>query len=192
MLQNTTTGLSKPDGLSDKFGLTEKGYKLSDNQAQEILQLRLQRLTGLEQEKIVSEYKNILEVISDLLDILGNAERVTKIIETELDEIKAQYGDDRRSEIIEDAFDLSIEDLITPQDLVVTISNTGYIKAQVLDEYRAQRRGGRGKQAMTAKEDDFIEQMFVANTHDNILCFSSRGQVYWLKVYEVPQAKQGK
>ena len=190
MLQKTTTGLSKPDGLSDKFGLTEKGYKLSDNQAQEILQLRLQRLTGLEQEKIVSEYKNILEVISDLLDILGNAERVTKIIETELDEIKAQYGDDRRSEIIEDALDLSIEDLITPQDLVVTISNTGYIKAQVLDEYRAQRRGGRGKQAMTAKEDDFIEQMFVANTHDNILCFSSRGQVYWLKVYEVPQGSR--
>ena len=190
MLQKTSTGLSKPDGLSDKFGLTEKGYKLSDNQAQEILQLRLQRLTGLEQEKIVSEYKNILEVISDLLDILGNAERVTKIIETELDEIKAQYADDRRSEIIEDAFDLSIEDLITPQDLVVTISNTGYIKAQVLDEYRAQRRGGRGKQAMTAKEDDFIEQMFVANTHDNILCFSSRGQVYWLKVYEVPQGSR--
>ena len=190
MLQKTSTGLSKPDGLSDKFGLTEKGYKLSDNQAQEILQLRLQRLTGLEQEKIVSEYKNVLEVISDLLDILENSERVTKIIETELDEIKAQYGDDRRSEIIEDAYDLSIEDLITPQDLVVTISNTGYIKAQVLDEYRAQRRGGRGKQAMTAKEDDFIEQMFVANTHDNILCFSSRGQVYWLKVYEVPQGSR--
>ena len=190
MLQKTSSGLSKPDGLSDKFGLTEKGYKLSDNQAQEILQLRLQRLTGLEQEKIVSEYKNILEVISDLLDILENAKRVTKIIETELDEIKAQYGDERRSEIVEDANDLSIEDLITPQDLVVTISNTGYIKAQVLDEYRAQRRGGRGKQAMTAKEDDFIEQMFVANTHDNILCFSSRGQVYWLKVYEVPQGSR--
>ena len=190
MLQKTSTGLSKPKGLSDKFGLTEKGYKLSDNQAQEILQLRLQRLTGLEQEKIVTEYKSILDVISDLLDILENAERVTKIIQTELDEIKAQYGDDRRSEIIEDAYDLSIEDLITPQDLVVTISNTGYIKAQVLDEYRAQRRGGRGKQAMTAKEDDFIEQMFVANTHDNILCFSSRGQVYWLKVYEVPQGSR--
>ncbi|MBT3826899.1 MAG: DNA gyrase subunit A [Nitrosomonadales bacterium] len=190
MLQKTSIGLSKPDGLSDHFGLKEKGYKLSDNQAQEILQLRLQRLTGLEQEKIVSEYKSILEVISDLLDILENSERVTKIIQTELDEIKAQYGDDRRSEIIEDANDLSIEDLITPQDLVVTISNTGYIKAQVLDEYRAQRRGGRGKQAMTAKEDDFIEQMFVANTHDNILCFSSRGQVYWLKVYEVPQGSR--
>ena len=190
MLQKTSTGLSKPKGLSDKFGLTEEGYKLSDNQAQEILQLRLQRLTGLEQEKIVIEYKSILDVISDLLDILENAERVTKIIQTELDEIKAQYGDDRRSEIIEDAYDLSIEDLITPQDLVVTISNTGYIKAQVLDEYRAQRRGGRGKQAMTAKEDDFIEQMFVANTHDNILCFSSRGQVYWLKVYEVPQGSR--
>ena len=190
MLKKTSKGLSKPDGLSEKFGLKEDGYKLSDNQAQEILQLRLQRLTGLEQEKIVSEYKSILDVISDLLDILENADRVTQIIQTELEEIKAQYGDERRSEIVEDAYDLSIEDLITPQDLVVTISNTGYIKAQALDEYRAQKRGGRGKQAMTAKEDDFIEQMFVANTHDNILCFSSRGQVYWLKVYEVPQGSR--
>ena len=128
-----------------------------------------------------------MDTILDLMDILSNAERVSAIIKTELDEIKTQYGDKRRSEIVANAQDLSIEDLITPQDMVVTLSNTGYIKAQVLDEYRAQKRGGRGKQAMTTKDDDFIEQMFVANSHDNILCFSSRGQVYWLKVYEVPQ-----
>ena len=131
-----------------------------------------------------------MDTILDLMDILLKAERVTSIIKTELDEIKTQYGDKRRSEIVINAQDLSIEDLITPQDMVVTLSNTGYIKAQVLDEYRAQKRGGRGKQAMTTKDDDFIEQMFVANSHDNILCFSSRGQVYWLKVYEVPQGSR--
>ena len=187
MLKKTSDDLSRPEGLSKDYGLNLKGYKLSDNQAQEILQLRLQRLTGLEQEKIVNEYREIMDTILDLMDILSNAERVSAIIKTELDEIKNQYGDKRRSEIVANAQDLSIEDLITPQDMVVTLSNTGYIKAQVLDEYRAQKRGGRGKQAMTTKDDDFIEQMFVANSHDNILCFSSRGQVYWLKVYEVPQ-----
>ena len=187
MLKKTSDDLSRPEGLSKDYGLNLKGYKLSDNQAQEILQLRLQRLTGLEQEKIVNEYREIMDTILDLMDILSNAERVSAIIKTELDEIKTQYGDKRRSEIVANAQDLSIEDLITPQDMVVTLSNTGYIKAQVLDEYRAQKRGGRGKQAMTTKDDDFIEQMFVANSHDNILCFSSRGQVYWLKVYEVPQ-----
>ena len=187
MLKKTSDDLSRPEGLSKDYGLNLKGYKLSDNQAQEILQLRLQRLTGLEQEKIVNEYREIMDTILDLMDILSNSERVSAIIKTELDEIKTQYGDKRRSEIVANAQDLSIEDLITPQDMVVTLSNTGYIKAQVLDEYRAQKRGGRGKQAMTTKDDDFIEQMFVANSHDNILCFSSRGQVYWLKVYEVPQ-----
>ena len=187
MLKKTSDDLSRPEGLSKDYGLNLKGYKLSDNQAQEILQLRLQRLTGLEQEKIVNVYREIMDTILDLMDILSNAERVSAIIKTELDEIKNQYGDKRRSEIVANAQDLSIEDLITPQDMVVTLSNTGYIKAQVLDEYRAQKRGGRGKQAMTTKDDDFIEQMFVANSHDNILCFSSRGQVYWLKVYEVPQ-----
>jgi DNA gyrase subunit A len=131
-----------------------------------------------------------MDLILDLLDILSKSERVTKIIDDELEEVKSQYGDKRRSEIIVNAQDLSIEDLIAPQDMVVTLSNTGYIKAQVLDDYRAQRRGGRGKQAMTTKEDDFIEKMFVANSHDNILCFSSRGQVYWLKVYEVPQGSR--
>ena len=190
MLKKSSEDLSKPDGLSKEFGLKKDGYKLSDLQAQEILQLRLQRLTGLEQEKIVNEYQEVMDVIVDLLDILSNSERVTKMIGDDLQEIKSEYSDKRRSEIVENAEDLSIEDLITPQEMVVTLSNSGYIKAQVLDEYRAQKRGGRGKQAMTTKDDDFIEQMFVANSHDNILCFSSRGQVYWLKVYEVPQGSR--
>ena len=190
MLKKASEDLSKPDGLAKEFGLKDGGYKLSDLQAQEILQLRLQRLTGLEQEKIVSEYQEVMNAIVDLLDILSNSERVTKMISDDLKEMKSEYGDKRRSEIVENAEDLSIEDLITPQEMVVTLSNSGYIKAQVLDDYRAQKRGGRGKQAMTTKDDDFIEQMFVANSHDNILCFSSRGQVYWLKVYEVPQGSR--
>jgi len=190
MLKKSSEDLSKPEGLLDIYGLKTNGYKLSDIQAQEILQLRLQRLTGLEQEKIVNEYHEIMDLIIDLLDILAKSERVTSIISQELDDIQKEYGDKRRSEIVVDAQDLSIEDLIAPQDMVVTLSNSGYIKAQVLDDYRAQKRGGRGKQAMTTKEDDFIEKMFVANSHDNILCFSSRGQVYWLKVYEVPQGSR--
>ena len=180
----------RPEGLLAVYGLKESGYKLSDIQAQEILQMRLQRLTGLEQDKIVNEYKDIMDVISDLIDILNKPDRVTNIIKTELKEIKDTYGDERRSEIFENAEDLSIEDLIAPQDMVVTLSHTGYIKAQALDDYRAQKRGGRGKQATATKDDDFIDQMFVANSHDNILCFSSRGQVYWLKVYEVPQGSR--
>ncbi len=190
MLNGAAMEFSRPEGLSKEFGLTESGYKLSDVQAQEILQLRLQRLTGLEQEKIVNEYKEIMNVITDFLDILATPARVTAIIVDELKAIKDQYGDKRRSEIVENALDLSTEDLITPEDVVVTLSHTGYIKSQVLDEYRAQKRGGRGKQAATTKDDDFIDKMFVANTHDNILCFSSRGQVYWLKVYEVPQGSR--
>ena len=190
MLNGAAMEFSRPEGLSKEFGLTDSGYKLSDVQAQEILQLRLQRLTGLEQEKIVNEYKEIMNVISDFLDILATPARVTAIIVDDLKAIKDQYGDKRRSEIVENALDLSTEDLITPEDVVVTLSHTGYIKSQVLDEYRAQKRGGRGKQAATTKDDDFIDKMFVANTHDNILCFSSRGQVYWLKVYEVPQGSR--
>jgi DNA gyrase subunit A len=190
MLKKESEDLSKPDGLAKEFGLKDGGYKLSDLQAQEILQLRLQRLTGLEQEKIVSEYQEVMNTILNLLDILSKPERVTKMISDDLEEMKSEYGDKRRSEIVENAEDLSIEDLITPQEMVVTLTISGYIKAQVLDDYRAQKRGGRGKQAMTTKDDDFIEQMFVANSHDNILCFSSRGQVYWLKVYEVPQGSR--
>ena len=190
MLKKGDATQYRPEGLLSVYGLKENGYKLSDIQAQEILQMRLQRLTGLEQDKIVNEYKEIMDVIADLIDILNKPDRVTTIIKTELEEIKDTYGDDRRSEIVENAEDLSIEDLIAPQDMVVTLSHTGYIKAQALDDYRAQKRGGRGKQATATKDDDFIDQMFVANSHDNILCFSSRGQVYWLKVYEVPQGSR--
>ncbi len=190
MLKKDDPKQYQPEGLLSIYGLKEKGYKLSDTQAQEILQMRLQRLTGLEQDKIVTEYKEIMDIISNLIDILNKPDRVTQIIKDELLEIKEEYGDKRRSEIVENAEDLSIEDLITPQDMVVTLSHTGYIKAQALDDYRAQKRGGRGKQATATRDDDFIDQMFVANSHDNILCFSSRGQVYWLKVYEVPQGSR--
>jgi DNA gyrase subunit A len=190
MLKRAAMESARPEGLSVDFGLTPEGYKLSDVQAQEILQMRLQRLTGLEQDKIVNEYREVMDVIADLLDILARSERVTQIISEELAAIRQQFGDERRSEIVHNALDLSLEDLITPQDVVVTLSHTGYVKSQPLDEYRAQRRGGRGKQAAATKEDDFIDKMFVANTHDYILCFSSRGRVYWLKVYEVPQGSR--
>ena len=190
MLKRAAMEASRPEGLSVDFGLTPNGYKLSDVQAQEILQMRLQRLTGLEQDKIVSEYKEVMDVIADLLHILANASRVTTIISDELSEIRKAFGDKRRSEIVVNAQDLSLEDFITPTDVVVTLSHTGYVKSQPLDEYRAQRRGGRGKTAAPTKEDDFIDKMFVANTHDYILCFSSRGRVYWLKVYEVPQGSR--
>ncbi|MEY3747684.1 MAG: hypothetical protein RL194_1143, partial [Pseudomonadota bacterium] len=187
MLKRAAMEASRPEGLSVDFGLTPQGYRLSEVQAQEILQMRLQRLTGLEQDKIVNEYKEVMDVIADLLDILSKSERVTEIIVQELSAIRQQFGDKRRSEIVQNAQDLSLEDLITPQDVVVTLSHTGYVKSQPLDEYRAQKRGGRGKMAAGTKEDDFIDKMFVANSHDYILCFSSRGRVYWLKVYEVPQ-----
>ncbi|HQR59818.1 MAG TPA: DNA gyrase subunit A [Methylophilaceae bacterium] len=190
MLKRAAADASRPEGLDPAYGLQANGYKLSDVQAQEILQMRLQRLTGLEQDKIVSEYKEVIDVITDLLDILAKPERVTEIIAGELAAIRQQFGDKRRSEIEHNAQDISLEDLITPQDVVVTLSHTGYVKSQPLDEYRAQRRGGRGKQAAATKEDDFIDKMFVANTHDYILCFSSRGRVYWLKVYEVPQGSR--
>ena len=190
MLKRAAMEASRPDGLSIDFGLSLNGYKLSDVQAQEILQMRLQRLTGLEQDKIVNEYKEVMDVITDLLDILATPSRVTQMIIDELAAIRQQFGDKRRSEIVHNAQDLSLEDLITPQDVVVTLSHTGYVKSQPLEEYRAQKRGGRGKQAAATKEDDFIDKMFVANTHDYILCFSNRGRVYWLKVYEVPQGSR--
>ena len=190
MLKRAAMEASRPEGLSVDFGLTPSGYKLSDLQAQEILQMRLQRLTGLEQDKVVNEYKDIMDVITDLLDILAMPSRVSTMITEEMAEIANQFGDERRSEIVESTSDLSLEDLITPQDVVVTLSHTGYVKSQLLEEYQAQRRGGRGKQAAPTKEDDFIDKLFVANTHDYILCFSSLGQVYWLKVYEVPQGSR--
>ncbi len=190
MLKRAAMEAARPDGLAVNFGLTPDGYNLSDVQATEILQMRLQRLTGLEQDKIVSEYKEVMDVIADLLDILATPARVTAMIVEELAAIRNQFGDKRRSEIVQNTQDLSLEDLITPTDVVVTLSHTGYVKSQPLEEYRAQKRGGRGKTAAPTKEDDFIDKMFVANTHDFILCFSSRGRVYWLKVYEVPQGSR--
>ena len=182
----------RPDGLPLHYGMQTDGlYRLSDEQAQEILQMRLQRLTGLEQDKIVEEYRDVMSQIADLLDILSKPERITAIISDELNTIRNDFGDDRRSEIVLNALDVNDEDLITPQDMVVTISHGGYIKSQPIAEYRAQKRGGRGKQATATKEDDWIDQLFVANTHDMILAFSDRGRVYWLKVYEAPQGSRG-
>ncbi|TBR08395.1 MAG: DNA gyrase subunit A [Rugosibacter sp.] len=187
MLERTSAQASRPDGLAPEFGMSLDGYLLSDAQAQAILELRLQRLTGLEQDKIVSEYREVMAQILDLLDILARPERITAIIGEELAAIKAQYGDARRSEIVFDTADISLEDLIVREDMVVTLSHSGYIKRQPLADYRAQKRGGRGKQAAAVKDDDFVDRLFVANTHDYILCFSSRGRVYWLKVYEAPE-----
>ena len=185
----------RPDNVEAGAGLQDDGtYRLSDTQAGEILQMRLQRLTGLEQEKIVEEYKEVIEKILDLIDILTRPERITSIIRDELRAIGDEFGDRqkdaRRSEIELNTSELDTEDLITPQDMVVTLSHTGYIKSQPLSEYRAQRRGGRGKQATGMKEDDWIDQLFIANTHDMILCFSDRGRVYWIKVWEVPQGSR--
>ena len=186
----------RPDGLEKDFGMGNDGlYRLSDTQAQEILQMRLQRLTGLEQDKIVVEYKEVMSEIEDLLDILAKPERVSTIIGTELGELRQEFGQTkigaRRSFIENNAQDLATEDLITPTDMVVTLSHSGYIKSQPLSEYRAQKRGGRGKQATATKEDDWIDQLFIANTHDYILCFSNRGRLYWLKVWEVPAGSRG-
>ena len=185
----------RPDGLEAQYGMQPDGlYRLSDTQASEILQMRLQRLTGLEQDKIVGEYKDVMAQIADLLDILATPSRVTTIIGDELNQIKTEFGQTklgaRRSVIEHNAQELGTEDLITPTDMVVTLSHTGYIKSQALSEYRAQRRGGRGKQATATKDDDWIDQLFIANTHDWILCFSNRGRVYWIKVWEVPQGSR--
>jgi DNA gyrase subunit A len=186
MLARADVGDSRPEGMSPEFGLHEDGYHLSEIQAQRILEMQLQRLTGLEQEKIVNEYREVMDTIADLLDILGNPGRITAIISKELNETRDEFGDARRSEIVMNAQDLSMEDLIAPEDVVVTLSHSGYVKAQPLADYRAQKRGGRGKQAAATKEDDFIDNLFIANTHDYVLCFSSRGQLYWIKVYNVP------
>jgi DNA gyrase subunit A len=177
----------RPEGLGADFGLKPEGYRLSEEQAQAILELRLQRLTGLEQDKIRDEYREVMLTIADLLDILDKPARIVAIISDELKHIKEEFGDRRRSEIVTVAEDISIEDLIAPQDMVVTFSHGGYVKSQPLADYRAQRRGGRGRTAATTKDDDFIERMFVAHSHDYLLCFSNRGRLYWLKVFEVPQ-----
>ena len=182
---------TRPDGLDDKFGLQETGYRLSPVQAQAILDLRLHRLTGLEQDKIIKEYNEILEKIKLFSSILADPDRLLQVIRDELHEIRDAFGDERRTEIIKDHTDLSTEDLIPSEEVVVTLSHGGYAKAQPIDVYQAQRRGGRGRSATKVKDEDFIDKLFVANTHDTILCFSSRGKMYWLKVYQVPQASRG-
>ncbi|HHW65634.1 MAG TPA: DNA gyrase subunit A [Rhodocyclaceae bacterium] len=187
MLARAMADSYRPEGLDPQFGLSAQGYRLSETQAQAILELRLQRLTGLEQDKIVGEYREVMDIITDLLDILARPERITAIIVEELGAIRNQFGDPRRSELVMNTAEINIEDLITPEDMVVTLSHTGYFKRQPLADYRAQRRGGRGKQATSMKDEDFIDRLFVANTHDTVLCFSNRGRCYWLKVYEVPE-----
>jgi DNA gyrase subunit A len=190
MLARASAAQFRPEGLAPEFGLKDEGYRLSDEQAQAILELRLQRLTGLEQDKIRDEYKEVMTTIADLLDILEKPARIVAIIGEELARVREEFGDARRSEIVSVAEDISLEDLIAPQDMVVTFSHGGYAKSQPLTDYRAQRRGGRGRMAAATKEDDFIERLFVAHSHDHLLCFSSRGRLYWLKVYEVPQGSR--
>ncbi|MDH4094901.1 MAG: DNA gyrase subunit A [Betaproteobacteria bacterium] len=190
MLGRASAEAYRPEGLAPEFGLKEDGYRLSDAQAQAILELRLQRLTGLEQDKIRDEYKEVMALIADLLDLLDKPARITALIDAELRSLKEAFADARRTEIVTVAEDISIEDLIAPQDMVVTFSHGGYVKSQPLADYRAQRRGGRGRAATAMKEDDFIERLFVAHSHDYLLCFSDRGRLYWLKVFEVPQGSR--
>jgi len=191
LLARSDTSMSRPEDLEAIYGLSKEGYRLSDAQAKAILDLQLHRLTGLEQEKIHGEYTEILERIEDLLDILQNPERLKSVIHDELVAIRDQFGNPRRTEILETQQDLSVEDLITEEDVVVTLSHAGYVKSQPVSEYRAQRRGGKGKTATRMKEEDFVDKLFVASTHDQVLCFTSRGKVYWLKIYEIPQASRG-
>ncbi|MEJ2322662.1 MAG: DNA gyrase C-terminal beta-propeller domain-containing protein, partial [Gammaproteobacteria bacterium] len=188
MLQRAGAESTKPEDLPEGFGLLDDGYHLTEKQAQAILDLRLQKLTGLEQDKILKEFEEILDTIANLLDILSSAGRLMQEIRDELEQIREQFGDERRTEIIANQLDLTNEDLIPEEDMVVTISHQGYAKSQPLDAYQAQRRGGKGKSATKTKDEDFVDKLFVANTHDTILCFSSRGRVYWLKVYQLPQA----
>jgi DNA gyrase subunit A len=191
MLARAGEVVTRPDGLAAEFGLQETGYRLSDAQAQAILEMRLNRLTALEQDKIVTEFQELLVQIRDLSDILARPERLLAVIRAELEDIREKYGDQRRTEIVQDHSDLTIEDLIEQQDVVVTLSHGGYAKAQPVTAYQAQRRGGRGKAATAMKEEDFVDKLFVANTHDTLLCFSSSGKLYWLKVYQLPQASRG-
>ena len=191
MLERAGAIQTRPEGLGAEYGLQSGGYRLSEAQAQAILDLRLHRLTGLEQDKILAEYGELLELIRDLCDILARPERLLEVIRQELLAIREQYGDERRTRIEADESDLTIEDLIVPEDVVVTLSHGGYAKAQAVSEYRAQGRGGRGKSATSVKDEDFVDKLFVANTHDTLLCFSNLGQLYWLKVYRLPKAGRG-
>lgn len=191
MLSRSGAEASRPEFLKSEFGLREDGYYLSEAQAQAILELRLHRLTGLEQDKILTEFKEILDLIKGLIEILSSPDRLLEVIREELQQIKQDFGDERRSEVIDAQLDLSMEDLITEEDVLVTFSHEGYAKSQALSEYSTQKRGGRGKSATSMKEEDFIDKLFIANTHDTLLCFSSRGKAYWIKVYQLPQASRG-
>ena len=190
MLSKAGSDVSRPDDLALEFGLSGTAYRLTEAQAQAILDLRLQKLTGLEQDRIIREYEELLEKITDLLDILARPQRLMQVIREELIRLREHYGDARRTEIIDDHQNLSMEDLITEEDMVVTLSHAGYAKSQPLATYRPQRRGGKGKSATNMKDADFIDKLFIASTHDTMLCFSSRGRLYWLKVYELPQASR--
>ncbi|MDB9867570.1 DNA gyrase subunit A, partial [Pseudomonadales bacterium] len=191
MLERAGPDAARPDELDARYGLKENGdYFLSPEQAQSILEMRLNRLTGLEQQRLLSEYEEIVSTISELLIILAQPERLMEIIREELTEIREEYGDERRTEIIGTQEDLTTEDLITEQDMVVTLSNSGYAKTQPITDYQAQRRGGRGRSASAVKDEDFIEHLMVASTHDTILCFTNKGKVYWLRVFEIPVASR--
>ncbi|MSP53696.1 MAG: DNA gyrase subunit A [Gammaproteobacteria bacterium] len=190
MLESAGASACRPDELPVEYGFTSAGYHLSPQQAQAILDLRLHRLTGLEQDKILQEYKEMITYIGELLEILGSHTRLMAVIKQELLDIKTQFGDARRTQIMESQEDLTTEDLITQQDLAVTLSHQGYVKTQPLDTYQAQHRGGKGKSATTVKDEDFIKALIIANTHDTILCFSSQGKVYWLKTYQLPQGSR--
>jgi len=191
LLARVGSDACRPEGLAQEYGFTDDLYRLTEEQAQAILEIRLHRLTAMEQDKLMQDYQGVLDEIADLLDILGSNERLLSVIRNELDEIKSTYGDERRTEIVATQEDLSVEDLITEEDLVVTISHQGYGKTQPLDIYQAQRRGGRGKAATSVKDDDFVEHLVIANSHDMLLCFSNIGKVYWLKVFQIPQGSRG-
>ncbi len=188
MLEKAGDDAARPEWLEPEFGIREGHYYLTEQQAQAILDLRLHKLTGLEHEKILEEYQSLLDLIAELLFILASPVRLMEVIRDELLAVREQYGDERRTEISMSSAEINIEDLITPEDVVVTLSHQGYVKYQPLSDYEAQRRGGRGKSATRIKEEDFVERLLVANTHDTILCFSTRGKVYWLKVYQLPEA----
>ncbi|VAW67995.1 DNA gyrase subunit A [hydrothermal vent metagenome] len=191
MLSRSGAEASRPEFLKSEFGLLEDGYHMSEAQAQAILELRLHRLTGLEQDKILNEFKDILEIIKELIEILASPDRLMQVIREELEEIREEFGDERRSEILESQLDLSMEDLITEEDVLVTFSHEGYAKSQPLTDYSTQKRGGKGKSATRMKQEDFIDKLFIANTHDTLLCFSSKGKAYWIKVYQLPSASRG-
>ncbi len=190
MLERAGENAARPEWLEEHFGIRNGEYFLTEQQAQAILDLRLHKLTGLEHEKILDEYKELLVLIAELLHILGSPERLMEVICEELEAAKAQYGDARRTEIQDNAMDINMEDLITEEDVVVTLSHLGYAKYQALSDYEAQRRGGRGKAATTVKDEDFVDQLLIASTHDTILCFSNRGRLYWMKVYQLPLASR--